>query len=587
MSTDEWITVAVLAVTFGVLIFDRLAPSATVLAATVTLLLTDVIDAGEAFSGFSNPAPITVAALFVLAAGAQRTGFLSAGVSRLLGRPRRRGVAHARLLVPVAGASAFFINTPLVAILIPDVVAWTRRNGRDASRYLLPLSYATILGGTLTVLGTSTNLVVSGLLEDAGEDALGMFEFAKVGAPVFVVGFVVLFGVSIPLLRPRLTAPEQFDATTREFLVEMRVTSDPSVAGRTVEEAGLRGLTGVYLVEIRRGARVISPVGPDETVEEGDVLVFAGDVSNVIDLQRMRGLESRGSDMVETLDVAGRRLYEVVVGRMSPIAGHTLREADFRARYDAAVLAVHRAGHRIETKLGEVRLRHGDTLVVVAGVDFRARWSQGPDFLVVAALDAPPPAATAKAPIVAAALGAFVVLSALDVVSTVEGALLAAAAMVVSRVLTFDEAKRAVDLDVVLLIGAAFGLGAAVQGSGLAARIADGFVDSLDGYGTFGLVLAIVMTTSVLTEIITNNAAAVVVLPISLAIAGPAGVDMRLMAIAVAIAASTSFISPIGYQTNTMVYGPGGYRVVDYVRSGLPLSLAVQLTIATTVTVLG
>ena len=489
--------------------------------------------------------------------------------------------------MPVAGASAFFINTPLVAILIPDVVAWTRRNGRDASRYLLPLSYATILGGTLTVLGTSTNLVVSGLLEDAGEDALGMFEFAKVGAPVFVVGFVVLFGVSIPLLRPRLTAPEQFDATTREFLVEMRVTSDPSVAGRTVEEAGLRGLTGVYLVEIRRGARVISPVGPDETVEEGDVLVFAGDVSNVIDLQRMRGLESRGSDMVETLDVAGRRLYEVVVGRMSPIAGHTLREADFRARYDAAVLAVHRAGHRIETKLGEVRLRHGDTLVVVAGVDFRARWSQGPDFLVVAALDAPPPAATAKAPIVAAALGAFVVLSALDVVSTVEGALLAAAAMVVSRVLTFDEAKRAVDLDVVLLIGAAFGLGAAVQGSGLAARIADGFVDSLDGYGTFGLVLAIVMTTSVLTEIITNNAAAVVVLPISLAIAGPAGVDMRLMAIAVAIAASTSFISPIGYQTNTMVYGPGGYRVVDYVRSGLPLSLAVQLTIATTVTVLG
>ena len=587
MSTDEWITVAVLAVTFGVLIFDRLAPSATVLAATVTLLLTDVIDAGEAFSGFSNPAPITVAALFVLAAGAQRTGFLSAGVSRLLGRPRRRGVAHARLLVPVAGASAFFNNTPLVAILIPDVVAWTRRNGRDASRYLLPLSYATILGGTLTVLGTSTNLVVSGLLEDAGEDALGMFEFAKVGAPVFVVGFVVLFGVSIPLLRPRLTAPEQFDATTREFLVEMRVTSDPSVAGRTVEEAGLRGLTGVYLVEIRRGARVISPVGPDETVEEGDVLVFAGDVSNVIDLQRMRGLESRGSDMVETLDVAGRRLYEVVVGRMSPIAGHTLREADFRARYDAAVLAVHRAGHRIETKLGEVRLRHGDTLVVVAGVDFRARWSQGPDFLVVAALDAPPPAATAKAPIVAAALGAFVVLSALDVVSTVEGALLAAAAMVVSRVLTFDEAKRAVDLDVVLLIGAAFGLGAAVQGSGLAARIADGFVDSLDGYGTFGLVLAIVMTTSVLTEIITNNAAAVVVLPISLAIAGPAGVDMRLMAIAVAIAASTSFISPIGYQTNTKFYGPGGYRVVDYVRSGLPLSLAVQLTIATTVTVLG
>lgn len=587
MTADEWITITVLVVTFGLLVLDRLAPSATVLAATVVLLLADVIDSREAFAGFSNPAPITVAALFVLAAGTQRTGLLSAAVSRLLGTPRRRGVAHARLLLPAAGASAVFNNTPLVAMLIPDVVSWTRRHGRDASRYLLPLSYAAILGGTLTVLGTSTNLVVSGLVQDHGEDALGIFEFAKVGAPVALVGLVVLFTVSVPLLRPRLTAPEQFVADAREFLVEMRVTDDPSMAGRTVEEAGLRGLTGVYLVEIRRGSRTISPVGPDQAIEAGDVLAFAGEVSNVLDLQRMRGLEPTGSDMVDTLDVAGRRLYEVVVGRMSPVAGQTLKESDFRARYDAAVLAVHRAGHRVESKLGDVRLRHGDTLVVVAGVDFRSRWAQGPDFLVVAALDAPPPAAGSKAPVVAAALVAFVALSALGVVSTMEGALLAAGAMVATRVLTFDEAKRSIDLDVVLLIGAAFGLGAAVEGSGLAQEIADGLVGRFDGFGTFGLVLAIVLTTSVLTEIITNNAAAVVVLPIALAIAATSEIDVRVMAIGVAIAASTSFLSPIGYQTNTMVYGPGGYRVSDYLRAGLPLSVAVQLTIASTVTALG
>ena len=587
MSGDELITVVVLVGTFAVLVLDRVPPSATVLGATLALLLADVVGPRDAFAGFSNPAPITVAALFVVAAGTQRTGLVSALVARLLGRPTRRGLAHARLLLPTVGASALFNNTPLVAMLIPDVVAWTRRNRRDASRYLLPLSYAAILGGTLTVLGTSTNLVVSGLLEDAGEDALGVFEFAKIGAPVALVGMVVLFGASIPLLRSRMSTPEQFDATTREFLVEMRVGDDPAMAGRTVEEAGLRGLAGVYLVQIRRGARSITPVGPDEVIQAGDDLVFAGAVSNVLDLQRMRGLEPTGRDMVDTLQVAGRGLYEVVVGRMSPIAGQTLREADFRARYDAAVLAVHRAGHRLDEKFGDVRLRHGDTLVVVAGVDFRARWSQGPDFLVVAPLDAPAPAASGKAPAVAITLGAFVVLSGIGVVSTMEGALVAAAAMVLTRVLTFDEAKRSIDLDVILLIGAAFGLGAAVEQSGLAVSIADGLIGALDGFGTFGLALAIVMATSVLTEIITNNAAAVVVLPIALAIAEPAGVDVRIMAIAVAIAASTSFLSPIGYQTNTMVYGPGGYRVADYVRSGLPLSISVQLTIAGMVTALG
>jgi len=583
---DELITIAVLIGTFGVLVLDRLPPSATVLGATLVLLLTDVVGPREAFAGFSNPAPITVAALFVVAAATQRTGLVSALVSRLLGQPSRRGLAHARLLLPAMGASALFNNTPLVAMLIPDVVAWTRRNRRDASRYLLPLSYAAILGGTLTVLGTSTNLVVSGLLEDTGEEALGVFEFAKIGAPVAAVGLVVLFGVSIPLVRSRLTTPEQFDASGREFLVEMRVGPDPSIAGRTVQDAGLRGLAGVYLVQIRRGGRSIAPVGPDEIVEAGDDLVFAGEVSNVLDLQRMRGLEPTGHDMVDTLAVAGRGLYEVVVGRMSPVAGQTLRESDFRARYDAAVIAVHRAGHRLDMKFGDVRLRHGDTLVVVAGVDFRTRWSQGPDFLVVASLDAPAPAASAKAPVVAVTLAAFVVGSGLGGVSTMEGALLAAAAVVMTRVLNFDEAKRAIDLDVVLLIGSAFGLGAAVEQSGLAVRIAEGFVESLDGFGTFGIALAIVMATSVLTEIITNNAAAVVVFPIAIAIAGPAGIDPRIMAIAVAIAASTSFLSPIGYQTNTMVYGPGGYRVVDYLRSGAPLSLAVQLTIATMVVVL-
>jgi di/tricarboxylate transporter len=586
MSGDAWIALITLIVTFGLLVVDRFPPAGIVLAAAVSQLLLGVIDTDQAFSGFSNPAPITVAALFVLAAAAERTGLLAAPVARLLGERGRSRSSHARLLLPSAGASALFNNTPLVAMLIPDVVSWCRRNGEQASRFLLPLSYAAILGGTLTVLGTSTNLVVSGLVRDSGDDPFGMFEVAKVGLPVVLVGGIVLFVISIPLLPSRDAVADRIAADSRSFTVEMRVRDHPSIAGLSVEDAGLRHLNGVYLVQLSRSGRPLAAVGPDEILAPGDTLTFAGEVDNVLDLQRMPGLESVMRDQVEQIATGNRTLYEVVIGRMSPVSGRTLRESDFRARYNAAVLAIHRAGQPIQGKLGDVRLRHGDTLVVVAGSDFRGRYGQGTDFLVVAELDAPAPTADSKAPVVAAVGLAFLALTSFEVVSTVEGALLAAAAIIATRVLTFTEAKRAVDLDVILLIGAAFGLGAAVQESGLASEIADGFLDAFEGLGTFGLVLGIVLATSILTEVVTNNAAAVVIFPIAVAVAGPAGIDPRLMAIAVAVAASTSFLSPIGYQTNTMVYGPGGYRFVDYIRSGLPLTIAVQLTIATTVTVL-
>ncbi len=586
MEPTALITLCVLVLTLITLIADRFPPAGVVLAATLSLLLADVITTQEAFSGFSNPAPLTVAALFVVAAGAQRTGLLSAPLSRLLGRPGRKGVAHARLLLPTAGASALLNNTPLVAIVIPDVLAWCRRNSRNGSRYLLPLSYAAILGGTLTLLGTSTNLVVSGLLEESGSEPLGIFEVTKIGAPVFVVGMIVLFALSIPLIPNRQAAADQAEDEARAFLVEMRVTGDSSMNGQSVSSAGLRALDGVYLAQLRRDDRSIAPVGPDELLVENDILTFVGQVDNVLDLERMPGLKSVMKDEVSTIAAVDRGLFEVVIGRMSPVAGLTLREADFRARYGAAVVAIHRSGQRLEGKLGDVRLRHGDTLVLVAGDEFQRRYGQSREFLVVAELDAPAPVADAKSGFVGIVIAGFIVLAATGLLSTLEGALLAAGAMVAARVMTFSEAKRSIDLDVILLIASAFGLGSAVRASGLADEIADLFTSAFAGFGTFGVVLGLVLATTILTEVVTNNAAAVVIFPIAVAIAGPAGVDPRLMAMAIAIAASTSFLSPVGYQTNTMVYGPGGYRFADYLRAGLPLSIAVQLTIAATVTLL-
>jgi di/tricarboxylate transporter len=264
--------------------------------------------------------------------------------------------------------------------------------------------------------------------------------------------------------------------------------------------------------------------------------------------------------------------------------GRTLKEAEFRSRYQAAVVAIHRAGARVEAKLGDVRLQHGDTLLVLAAPRFAERWREGSDFLVVARIGGPPPSASRKARVVGTIWLCVILLAAFEVVPILEGALLGAGALLVTRVLTFAEARDAVDLDVVVLIAAAFGIGAAIETSGLAVEIAEGFTTALDGFGTAGIVLGVLFATTLLTELITNNAAAVVVFPIALSIAGPAGIDPRAMAIGIAVAASASFLTPIGYQTNTMVYGPGGYRFTDYLRVGIPINIAVVATITTLTT---
>jgi di/tricarboxylate transporter len=470
-------------------------------------------------------------------------------------------------------------NTPLVAMLIPDVVSWAERRRLSASRYLLPLSYAAILGGGITVLGTSTNLVVSGLLERSGQEPFGLFEITTVGGPVALVGLAILVGGAARLVPARLSAPEQAEREARGFVVGMEVQADGPLSGRSVTEAGLRDLQGVFLVEVERDGEVIAPVTPETRLQGGDRLTFVGRSDQIVDLQRTRGLRSREEEHLLAIDTHRHTFFEVVVGRASPLVGRTLKEAEFRSRYAAAVVAIHRAGQRVNAKLGDVRLQNGDTLLILAAPRFAERYREGNDFLVIARIGGPPPSSSRKAPMVGAIWAAVVVLAAVEAVPILEGALLGAGALIVTRVLTFVEAREAVDLDVVVLIAAAFGIGAAIEASGLATEIARAFTDVFAGFGTAGLVLGVVMATAVLTEVITNNAAAVVVFPIAMSIAGPAGIEPRAMAIAVAVAASASFLTPIGYQTNTMVYGPGGYRFTDYLRVGAPVTLAALTTI--------
>jgi di/tricarboxylate transporter len=586
VSLDAWLTLAVVLVTLVVLATELLPPAMAVLGAVTALLVLGVIDIPEAFAGFSNPAPLTVAALYVVAAAVQKSGLLERLAGAVLGGASEGGSERlrlARVLTPVAGSSAFLNNTPIVAMVAPAILTWARRTGESASRYLLPVSFATILGGLITVIGTSTNLVVSGLLESHGEAPLGFFEIGKVGLPVAIAGLAMMILLT-PLLLPVRRAPsETVEADAREFTVEMIVADAGPAAGQTVSEAGLRNLQGVYLVEIERDGRKIAPVAPDEVLVDGDRLTFAGNVDRVLDLQALPGLVSAEEPH---FDVVGsslrRRLFEAVVASASALDGATLKEVGFRSRYGAAVLAVHRAGERMPGKLGEVRLRAGDVLLLLADSGARRRLLADPTFVVVSPLAGEGPPRREKAPLVAVVVLVMLVLAATGVLDILVAALLAGFALVALRVLTAAEARASIDLNIIVLIAASFGLGNAIETSGLASQIADLVVGPLGDYGDVGLLLGVLVSTTLLTELITNNAAAVLMFPIALATATQAGLDPRPFAIAIAVAASSSFLTPIGYQTNTMVYGMGGYRFADFARVGAPLTIVV-LVVATLV----
>ena len=582
MGFDSWITVGALVVMVAALVTGRLSPPAAVIGTSAALFVLGVTDAQQAFSGFANTAPITVAALYVIAGAIDRTGALAPIVSKLLNQPGNIRKDLAKLLVPSAIGSAFLANTPIVAMLTPAVTRWADGKGRSASSFLIPLSYATILGGALTAIGTSTNLVASGLLESVGEEPLGLFELASIGLPLLIIGLVVIL-VGAPFLPKRRRPAEPAADGIRSFTVAMSVDDDGALDGVSVTEAGLRHLDGLYLTQIDRPEQTIAPVLPNQVIRGGDQLTFAGQVDQVVALQKFSGLSLANGVASNALgNPASTGYYELVIGPSSPVVGQTAVEVGFRQRYDAAILAVHRSGELVDGQPGAVRFRAGDTLLVVAPRTFRQRWRNTGEFLLISRLDAEIPVADRSRPLALLALAIAVGLPLFDLLAITRSTILAAILIVVFGILRPREARDAVDVNVVLMIGGAFGLGAAVSETGLDQRVAGGILDSFGTFGTVGAIVGLLITTMVLTELITNAAAVVLAFPIAIDVAEQTGLDPRLLVIGIAVAGSASFLTPVGYQTNMMVYGPGGYRFSDYLRIGVPLSL-VTITVISTI----
>lgn len=577
MLIDATLVMGVTAAVLLSMALTRVAPDLILMGAVLLLMLTGILRPEEALAGFANTGVMTIAALYVVSAGLKESGAIRLTAQALLGRPRSPRGAQLRMIAPVSLLSAFLNNTAVVAMFIPAVQEWCQRLKISPSKLLLPLSYTAMLGGTCTMIGTSTNLVVDGLLQSGYGISIQLFELAWVGLPVLLVGGAYLVLFADRLLPARIGMVEQFKEA-REYCVAMRVPESSPLHGKTVAEAGLRNLASAYLVEVERDGRLLAAVSPDAVLRENDSLYFLGAPECALELRNIRGLTPDAGN-IDKLDILShqRCLIEVVLGPDFPALGESIKQSRFRTRYQAVILSVSREGRRLPGKLGSIKLAVGDSLLLEAGRAFVEQYRFRRDFLLVSPINDSSPIDYSKAPRAIGILLLMVLLGASGLLSILEAALLAAAVMIGARCVAASQARRALDLSVLVVIAASFALGTALVKTGAAASIAE----LLAGGGQLSpwLLLALVyVVTTVFTEVISNNAAAVLMFPIAAALAEQQQLSIVPFAIAIMFAASASFMTPIGYQTNLMVYGPGGYRFGDYLRIGFPLNCLVGLT---------
>ncbi len=575
MSVAVIFVLAVILFMLVLLVVTPLGPDTVLMGGLTLFLVSGIISPAEALSGLSNEAMVSVAVLYVVGAGVRETGGTDLIIHRILGRPRSLADGQLKLMAPVAALSAFLNNTPVVAVMIPAVLNWSRRFRLEVSRLLIPLSYASMLGGTCTLIGTSTNLVVAGLVRsDTNLEPLGFFDIAWIGVPCTIVGllFVVLFS---KWLLPERNLPISCWENPREYTIEMVVEPDGPLVDKSVEEAGLRHLPGMFLAEIERGGHLLAAVAPQEPLEPNDRLVFAGLVDAVVDLQKIRGLKPATEELVKLDSRRSERiLVEAVVSNRSSLVGKSVREGGFRSRYNAVVIAAARHGERLKSNIGDVIIRPGDTLLLEAQPSFVEEQRHSFDFFLISPIEDSVPPRHERAFVAMAILGALVLIVSLRWLSILQAAMVAGGAMIITGCVNGTQARRSVDWQVLLTIAASFGIGQALVNTGGAALIADSLIE-LAGGDPLVTLAVVYLLTAVFTSLITNNAAVVLLFPIAITAANDLQVNLLPFVMTIMVGASASFATPIGYQTNLMVYTAGGYRFTDFLRIGLPLNVAI------------
>lgn len=569
-----WLVLGSVGLLLALLIHGRLAPVVLFTGWAVGYFLLGLVNQGTFLSGYTNPALVTLLILLLVSLALERSPLVASVSQRMIRGGERASVW--RLSMVATALSAFLNNTAVVGGLLGAV---SRQQRVAPSKLLIPLSYASVLGGITTLVGTSTNLVVNSLAVQAGLPALGMFQFTAVGVSVALLCLMAMVWSSRWL--PRHGAQADAEAAGQPYFLETQVSADSPLVGRSIEANGLRNLQGLFLVEILRDGRLLSPVGPDEVIEANDHLIFTGEVDKVQALQRFAGLQVFGADHAREL--LASNLMEVVLTQQSELVNKTLREVDFRNLFDAGVVGIRRGERRLTGQLGRIELKVGDSLLLAVGPDFRQRKNLDRNFHLISEEPLRPALQPWENRVAVGGFAAVIATSALGWVPLLHGLLVLLGVLLATRLLSPGELRRRFPFDLWLIIGSALTIAAGLEQSGASALIAHGIQQVFGGYGVWGAFVGIYLLTWVLTELVTNNAAAALAFPIALATARAFGVDPTPFVMVVAYAASACFLLPFGYQTHLMVYSAGRYRTLDYLKAGWPVSLTYAVAVLTLV----
>jgi di/tricarboxylate transporter len=558
------------------LYLNLLGISFTFLIGVITLGVFGIITPSEIISGFGNEQVAVVILMLVFSDTLRKTNLIENTFNRLFRQTKTYKGFISRMVLATSAFSMFLNNTPLVAVMMPYIHSWSKRNNFAPSKFLIPLSYAAILGGSATLIGTSTNLIVNSMIRNQsvipGLHDLNMFEFAWVGIPMMIIGWIYLVLFGNLLLPSKAVVGDDFRANAREYIVEANVSSRSHLIGKTVGEAGLQDIQGLYLVAILRKSFRITAVPADVVLDKGDVLVFTGETKNIAELITTNsGLILPEVGMLTRVRRA--HVNEVVVSQNSSLINKTVRDSNFRGKYDAAIIAVHRNGEKIENKLGNVILKSGDVLLLFSGENFISRTRDTHDFYFISKVSDFVKLDWYKSLILIAGTVLVITLSAFNIVSLFMGLIIMILISMIFKVTSPRDIPISIDYNLALVIVMSLALGTAMMKSGAAGLVANGVISTFLPMGKIGVLFGIYLITAILAAYITTKASVAIVFPVALSVAQQLDVTATPFILAVAYAAACTFITPHGYVTNLMVYGPGGYSFRDFMRIGLPLTL--------------
>lgn len=554
-------------------------PTVTFFIAILILVIGGVLTPAEALHGFGNEQLAVIIILLIISDIFRKSSVIDVLFNKLFGKSNSLSRFRFSMMLVVASFSAFFNNTPLVAMMMPYVNRWSNQKKVSASKLLIPLSYAAILGGCVTLIGTSTNLIVNGMAVDNGFEPLGIFEFSAVGLPMLILGVLYLSIFGNKLLPTKKTTADKDFEQSREFFIETQVKDGSPLIGQSVEEAGFRNLKGLYLVELIRDEHSITPVAPDELLQEEDTLIFAGETSAVEEFNKS-DLGLTLPKMVERMIDQKASINEIVVSFNSSLIGKQVMDTDFRARFDAAIVAIHRNGEKLRGKIGEIELKAGDVLLVFSGNDFLSRTKNNQAFYILTHTEEPEDINVSKVSLVFLSLLASIIISATTSIPLIIGLSVVLLLAIFMKIVPLNEIRKGLDFELIMLIAFGLAFGKAMINSGASLYIADLFMLLNQYVGSIGFLMLMFIVTNILAAYITNKAAVAILFPISIALAADLGFDPIPFILIVSFGAAANFITPIGYQTNLMVYGPGGYSFKDFMKVGMPLTLIYMIVSA-------